>query len=148
MKAKFYLGWAACLLLTLPTTTLAALGAGRPAATPPDPVGAGGMAQVLLGLLLVIGMIVGVAWLARRFGHIQTDATGALRVLGGLSMGPRERVVLVQVGDQQLLLGVAPGRVSTLHILDKPLVQTAPRGPANETFATRLAGVLKQGKPS
>ena len=50
--------------------------------------------------------------------------------------------------EMQLLLGVAPGRVSTLHVLDKPLVQAAPRGPANDTFAARLAGVLKQGKPS
>ncbi len=148
MKPNTRLALLLCLILAHPVAAVAALGAGRVAVTPPDPVGAGGMAQVFLGLLLVIGMIVGVAWLARRFGNFQTDASGGLRVIGGLSMGPRERVVLVQVGDQQLLLGVAPGRVSTLHVLDKPLALKLPPGPANDTFAARLAGILKQGKPS
>ena len=148
MKLKPQLILVTCLVLAHPVAALAVPTIGRPAVAPPDPVGAGGMAQVFLGLLLVIGMIVGVAWLARRFGNFQTAASGALRVIGGLSMGPRERVVLVQVGDQQLLLGVAPGRVSTLHVLDKPLVAVPPTAVGNDTFAARLAGILKQGKPS
>ena len=148
MKLKPQLVLVTCLVLAHPVIVMAVPTIGRPAVAPPDPVGAGGMAQVFLGLLLVIGMIVGVAWLARRFGNFQTAASGALRVVGGLSMGPRERVVLVQVGDQQLLLGVAPGRVSTLHVLDKPLVAAPPAAVANDTFAARLAGILKQGKPS
>ena len=148
MKPNTSLTLMLCFILAHPVAAMAALGAGRPAVAPPDPVGAGGMAQVFLGLLLVIAMIVGVAWLARRFGNFQTTANGGLRVVGGLSMGPRERVVLVQVGDRQLLLGVAPGRVSTLHVLDKPLPQVSPPGLANDTFAARLAGMLKQGKPS
>ncbi len=148
MKLNTQLTLISCLVLAHPVVAMAVPGIGRPAVAPPDPVGAGGMAQVFLGLLLVIGMIVGVAWLARRFGNFQTAASGALRVVGGLSMGPRERVVLVQVGDQQLLLGVAPGRVSTLHVLDKPLVAAMPPGLEKDTFAARLAGLLKQGKPS
>jgi flagellar protein FliO/FliZ len=148
MKPNFSLTLMLCCILAHPAAALATLGAGRPAVTPPDPVGAGGMVQVVLGLLLVIGMIVGVAWLTRRFGNFQADASGALRVIGGLSMGPRERVVLVQVGDRQLLLGVAPGRVSTLHVLDQPLVPLSPSAPANDSFAARLAGLLKQGKPA
>ena len=146
MKPNSSLTLLSCLILAHPVAAMAAFGAGRPAVAPPDPVGAGGMAQVVLGLLFVIAMIVGVAWLTRRFGNFQTDASGALRVLGGLSMGPRERVVLVQVGDKQLLLGVAPGRVSTLHVLDKPLALVTPTGPANDSFAARLASLLKQGK--
>lgn len=148
MKPNSSLTLLFCLYLAHPATALATLGVGRPAVAPPDPVGAGGMAQVFLGLLLVIAMIVGVAWLMRRLGNFQTTANGALRVVGGLSMGPRERVVLVQVGEQQLLLGVAPGRVSTLHVLDKPLALTSTPGATHDTFATRLAGILKQGKSS
>ena len=148
MKLNYRLTLLLCWLLAHPAAALATLGAGRPAVAPPDPVGAGGMFQVFLGLMLVIGMIVGVAWLTRRFGSFQTDASGALRVIGGLSMGPRERVVLVQVGEQQLLLGVAPGRVSTLHVLAKPLVPVSPATLVNDSFAARLAGLLKQGRPS
>ncbi len=148
MKLNSQLALLSCFILAHPVAALAVPSVGRPAVAPPDPVGAGGLAQVFLGLLLVIGMIVGVAWLARRFGNFQTAASGALRVVGGLSMGPRERVVLVQVGDQQLLLGVAPGRVSTLHVLDKPLIAVTKPGLEKDTFAARLAGMLKQGKPS
>lgn len=146
MHTRFIL--LSCLLLAQSRPALAALGAGRPVVAPPDPVGAGGLAQVFLGLLLVVGMIVGVAWVARRFGNFHNTASGALRIVGGLPMGPRERVVLVQVGDRQLLLGVAPGRVSTLHVLDKPITDPPVSGPVHDSFAARLAGLLKQGRPS
>ena len=42
-----------------------------------------------------------------------------IQVLGGVSLGPRERAVLISVQGQRLLLGVAPGRVQTLHVLGK-----------------------------
>ena len=41
--------------------------------------------------------------------------------MGGISLGGKERIVLVQVGEQQLLVGVAPGSLRTLHVLDQPL---------------------------
>lgn len=77
--------------------------------------------QLTLGMVVVLGLIMGIAWLLKRSGRFQMAAGGGLRVLGGLSMGTRERVVLLQVGETQLLLGVAPGRVQTLHVLEKPL---------------------------
>ncbi|MEW8461479.1 MAG: flagellar biosynthetic protein FliO [Candidatus Thiodiazotropha endolucinida] len=42
---------------------------------------------------------------------------GMVRVVGGASVGTRERVIVVEVDNQRLLLGVAPGQVRTLHIL-------------------------------
>lgn len=129
------------LLLALPSPALAAA----------DPALGGSLLQVLLGLVAVLVMIGGGAWLLRRMGPLQAGASGALRILGGLSMGARERVVLIQVGKTQLLLGVAPGRVQTLHVLDQPLPLAAPGGnsPAGTPqagFAERLAGLLQQGK--
>jgi flagellar protein FliO/FliZ len=111
-------------------------------------VGAGSVLQLLAGLAVVIGAIFGLAFLARRFGRFPT-AAGRLRVVGGLSLGARERVVLVQVGEQQLLLGVAPGRVQTLHVLAQPL-PLAPLAPAasGEGFAERLAALMRgRGAP-
>ena len=89
-----------------------------------DPMVMTSLWQLTLGLLLVLGLIVAIAWVLKRSGRFQMAAGGGLRILGGLSMGTRERVVLLQVGDTQLLVGVAPGRVQTLHILDKPLGST------------------------
>jgi flagellar protein FliO/FliZ len=81
------------------------------------------MGQVLTGLLLVLGAIVACAWVVRRMLRMHPGVDGRLRLLGGLSLGPRERIVLVQAGETQLLVGVAPGRVQTLHVLDEPLAE-------------------------
>jgi len=109
-----------------------------------EPGLASNLLHMILGLLVVVAIILAGAWLLRRFGRISPGRQGALRILDGLSVGPRERLVLVQVGDTQLLLGVAAGRVQTLHVLDKPL-PPIPDGRANTgNFAVRLGDLLKQ----
>lgn len=119
-------------------------------------VSSGSLLQVTLGLLVVLGIIIGVAWMLRRYGRLQSAASGSLKILGGLSVGPRERVVLLQAGDTQLLVGVAPGRVQTLHVLDTPILP-AEALPAVEdasadmqerlkSFAERLNTAIKQRK--
>jgi len=109
-----------------------------------EPVGVGNYVQMVLGLILVIGLIIGLAWLTRRMGNFRGGVAGSLKLLGGLSLGQRERVVLLQVGETQLLLGVAPGRINTLHVLDKPL-ETGEGVAANVSFAKRLQDVIRQG---
>ena len=79
------------------------------------------LVRLVGGLLVVLFLILALGWAMRRVGRYTSPVAGQLRVLGGVSVGTRERVVLVQVGEQQLLVGVAPGRVQTLHVLDKPL---------------------------
>ncbi len=127
------------LSLTLPTVALAA---GDKA--PADPVGAGGILQVFIALVFVLALIVGLAFLLRRFSTVQPGAAGAIRVLGGVALGQRERAVLVQVGETQLLIGIAPGEIRTLHVLDKPV--TLPTGAAGDSgFAERLAAAMRRG---
>ncbi len=120
-------------------------------------VSSGNLMQVTLGLLFILTLIVGIAWLLRRYGGLQSAASGSLKVIGGLSVGPRERVVLLQAGDTQLLVGVAPGRVQMLHVLSKPLLtpEITPvpvftggiSGNDVRSFAQRLSNAIKQRKP-
>ncbi len=114
-----------------------------------DPSAVGGIAQTLLGLIAVLAAIVGVAWLLRRVGSLPTGAQSVIRVLGGASMGARERVVLVQVGETQMLLGVAPGRVQALHVFAQPVVAVRGAEPTPvSAFSERLLALLKQrGQP-
>lgn len=118
---------------------------GRPAPAPVEPVGAASLLQVVLALILVLVLIIGMAWLMRRMGGLTQVGGGVVRVLGGVPVGQRERVVLIQVGAKQLLLGVAPGRVQTLHVLDEPISVNAPAGSGGESFAERLSTALKKG---
>lgn len=76
--------------------------------------------QVLFSLGIVLAVIVGAAWLLRRFSSGQMGAGGVVKVIGGVALGPKERLVLVEVGETWLVLGVAPGQVSALHTLVRP----------------------------
>ncbi len=136
-------------LLGLPTQVLAAQAEPLAAKVKPlsgEVANGGSLLQALAGLLVVLAVIVLLAWLLRRFGRVGFNSAGTLRVLGGLSMGARERIVLVQAGETQILLGVAPGRVQTLHVLDKP-IEPDVRGGTEAGFADRLREVMKRGKP-
>jgi flagellar protein FliO/FliZ len=82
---------------------------------------AGSLAQVTLSLVLVLAAVFAAAWLVRRLKTFGKFASGPIQIIADVSLGTKERAVLVQVGGKQLLLGVAPGRVSTLHVLDEPI---------------------------
>ncbi|MDW8467973.1 MAG: flagellar biosynthetic protein FliO [Burkholderiales bacterium] len=87
--------------------------------------------QALAALALVLAAIGAAAWLARRLQGMGAAARGApLALRGALAVGPRERVVLVEVEGVRLVLGVAPGRVSALATLPASAPQQAPLAPA------------------
>lgn len=102
--------------------------------------------QVLFGLGLVLAAIAGTAWLLRRFSPGQVAAAGSLRVVGGVAVGPKERVLLVDVGDTRLVLGVAPGHISMLHQMPRPANETvAPESDRDaESFYARFKDILNK----
>ncbi|MEW6313685.1 MAG: flagellar biosynthetic protein FliO [Pseudomonadota bacterium] len=79
-----------------------------------------GMLQVMLGLVLVLAALAATVWLLRRFAPGAAGAGGAVRIIGGVMVGPKEKVILVEVGDTWLLLGVGGGQVNALHSMPKP----------------------------
>ncbi|GAB6068060.1 hypothetical protein JCM13664_13790 [Methylothermus subterraneus] len=95
------------------TAALPAAAQAAPAGLDPPLAG-----QWLGGLAVVLVLIVLSLWLLQRLSRWHAPAGGQLRVLGGLSLGGRERLLVVEVGQTQLVLGVAPGRVQTLHVLE------------------------------
>lgn len=105
------------------------------------------LTRLTLGLVAVVAAIVLLGWLLRRMGAVGGGAGGQVRVVGGVSVGNRERILLVQAGKTQLLVGVAPGRVQTLHVLDEPIetpeTGTGTSGQAGP-FAARLRQVMQR----
>ena len=102
--------------------------------------------QLILGLIIVLICIVALAWFAKRMNRLQSSTGSMLKIIGGLSMGSRERVVLLQVGSEQLLIGVSPGRISKLHVLDTPLEDAETN--LEKTFAENLAEKVFQKNSS
>lgn len=76
--------------------------------------------QAVFGLALVLAAIAAAAWALRRFTQRVSASGGAMRTVSVLAVGPRERVVLVECGDAWIVVGVAPGRVSPLHSMQRP----------------------------
>ena len=123
------------LLLTLGTAA-SALGfaqqATRPFAAPatvttPAPSGIASLGQVTIALGLVLAVIFAAAWALRRMRGFGKTGTGALDIVADLPLGQKERAVLIRVGTTQVLLGVAPGRVTTLHVLPEPVNVEPPK---------------------
>jgi flagellar protein FliO/FliZ len=111
----------------LPTQTIAttqSTARPMPAASPAD---AGSLGGTVFALFLVVGLILALGWLAKRMpGFGRGASNNGLRMVASLPIGARERVVVVEVGSTQLLLGVGPGGTRTLHTLDTPLPEAGP----------------------
>ena len=119
-------------LLLLATTQAVAQAA--QAASPADP--GGSLWQLLLGLALVLALVIGSLWILKKLVAPRGESAGLLRVVAGAAVGTRERVVIVEIGSTWLVLGVAPGRVSTLAEVPRQSVapQAARPGPSGDGF--------------
>jgi flagellar protein FliO/FliZ len=142
---------ASTAVTTVPSTTTTA-----PAITPMRPPpqvalpassgsGAAGLLQTIFALLLVLGLLIGLAWLLKRYGPKPGGGLANLRVVGALNIGGRERIMVVEVGDQWIVVGAAPGRVNALHTMPRQDVDLgAGTGAAQGSIpATRFADWLK-----
>lgn len=129
----------AILLLPL----LSAGGAARAAETTAGSAVAspGSLLQVLFGLVVVLALMAAAAWALKRMGVAGTGTGNVARIVGGVSVGNRERLVVVEVADQWIVVGVAPGRVSTLSTMPR---QELPHTPPATADAPNFASWLKQ----
>jgi flagellar protein FliO/FliZ len=108
----------------------------------PHPTGIGGLGEVAFALLIVLAAIFVVAWLVRRMRIVGNRVGGAIDILANVQLGQKERAVLLKVGTTQILIGVAPGQVNTLHVLTEPLELAKPpagtSGDSGNAFRTIL----------
>ena len=142
MKLPFFrAGITAALLLA----AHAAMAAARPIDVP-SVVNTGSMVKITLSLQLVLAAIVAVAWLLKRMNFAQQGKANLLKVIGSVAIGQRERVVLLEVGDTWLLVGVGPGQIRTLHTLAKDESQD-PLPDTDKQFGKMLSSLLKN-RPS
>jgi len=108
--------------------------------SPPPGVSFATMMQTFAGLALILGLFVGAAWLLRRMngGKSFAASNGPMRIVSSLPVGARERIILLELEDTWLVVGIAPGEIRTLH--------TLPRGslPADSQENGQFGQWLKQ----
>jgi flagellar protein FliO/FliZ len=110
--------WRTWLLLLLVTPAWAV---NTIPAAPAGPSSLMGLVQVVFGLVVVLAAILGCAWLFRRMSNGMVGIPRHLRVVSAVMVGQRERVVIVELGDEWLVLGVTAQSVNLLSSHPKPL---------------------------
>jgi len=133
-------------VLALPFSVLAAEPIATAAAVAAPAVSsgvAGQLTQLVLGLLLVLGLIFFLAWMLRRVQQAGPAGKGqVIELIGSRALGPRDRLMLVQVGNEQILLGLSPGTITALHVLKEPVQVPGASEKATPEFAQRLLEML------
>lgn len=115
MSARRWFRAAAPLAVLVAAPALAAEGGG------PVVASAASLVQLVLGLLAVVAALLLFARFLPRLGGFGPAAHPRFRILASLPIGHRERIVLMQAGERQIVVGVAPGRINALHVLEEPL---------------------------
>ena len=96
--------------------------------------------SMIMSLLMVLVVIIISAMILKRFQGVRHSVNG-LKIVTSLHLGAKEKLVVVQAGDKQLLLGVTPQQITLLETLDEPLVNSKEN---SVDFAQSLAKLLKQ----
>ena len=89
---------------------------------PPQPAvatSANSFVQTIIGLTIVLGALALFAWAMKRFGPRPATGAAGLRIVGALNLGGRERIMVVEVGDQWIVVGASPGRVNALATMPR-----------------------------
>lgn len=96
--------------------------------------------QMMAGLIVVLALIVGLSWLARRFNLAGVGAASSMKITAALSVGAKEKILVLEVENQRLLVGVTAQQISLLRVLGD-----APEAPTGSDFANRMQTLLKAG---
>ena len=104
--------------------------------------------QLVLGLIVVVLCIIALAWFAKKMNNFQPLADDSLKMISTISMGTRERIVLLQVGEEQILIGVSPGRINKLHVLNKPIEKVVGNqgGATGKGFSDKFKSMMADAK--
>lgn len=106
-----------------------------------EPMSFSSVAQVFAGLVAVLLLFGLVVFVLKRLGGFKTTSGGKMQIVDGLSVGTRERVILMQVGEKQILLGITPQNVNALHVFDETVIETNTASPSG--FAGLLQNQLQ-----
>lgn len=109
---------------------------------PASPELGSGLWQMALGFGLVLALLMGSLWLLKRISTPHGAAGHVLKVISAVGVGPRERVVVVEIDEKWLVLGVAPGSITALHELPRRELPAQPHLPPLPEFAARLKSIL------
>ena len=110
---------------------------------PASPLSVSSLAQLTLSLVAIVGLIFAISWVLKRLKvSAPRGGRGQIAVLDELTLGARERVMLLRVGDSQVLVGIGAGGMVALTPLSTPIALK--ESPPTPVFADRLREFMKR----
>ena len=107
-------------------------------------VSSNAIVQMLLGLGFIVALLFGGAWFLRRLnGGRSFGQSGPMRIVGGLMLSARERIVLIEVAGEWIVVGVVPGQIKTLHTMPKGELPAG--NPGEKPFVQWLKQMSERG---
>lgn len=134
-------------LLFLFTFSAELLAADRVITNNISPVNSEKVLTIIGGLLFIIALILVAGWLSRKYMGVAGIGKGVIRIVSGLSLGGKDRIVVVEVGGEQVLLGISPGRISKLHTLSER-IEVSNDVIKKPSFIEKLNNEISKRKPN
>ena len=97
--------------------------------------------KMFLGLIFTIGIIFLLAWISRKTKLINTFNSGyQIKTLATQALTNREKICLLQVGDKQILIGIAPGNINKIHVFEEHVkpIETEQESGVGSDFAQQF----------
>lgn len=105
----------------------------------------GSLLQTIAALVFVLALLMALAWAMKRYGPKAMGNSNKMRVVSSLNLGGRERIVLIEVADQWIVVGASPGRINALATVPRQDSDLAPlASPQNGPAAANFSEWLKQ----
>jgi len=112
---------------------------------PVDPVSSSYLLKLIIAMVFILLLIFGLAWIMKKMQLTQHSNNGLIQIVSAISVGQRDRIALIQVGEEQLLVGLTPGRIETLHMLKSP-VKVGEAKQDNQSFSEKFNSLLNRDR--
>lgn len=107
-----------------------------------DPTSSTYLLQMLAALVGIILLIFVLAWMFKKLQLTRTGGQGLIRIVSVLPVGTRDRIALLQVGEEQILVSLSPGKIEKLHALQQPVDVEESQQPS-ETLPHRFQSLMQ-----
>jgi flagellar protein FliO/FliZ len=104
------------------------------------------LASVIGGLAIILILIYGLSWFVKRFAQGGFMQNPGMKMVSSMALGTRERLMLVEVGGKQILLGVTATQINNLHVFDEPVIVAEKTQAATSEFSHKLMAILQKNQ--
>ncbi len=135
---------ASAISVILPFSPLAVV-ASQEVVPMPSAIGAADVMGVGSGLVVVIAAIMLVGFWYSKSRAVHGSDNNVIKILATQTLGPKERIVLIEVADKQMVLGMTSSQVQTLHVFDESVVDTSEQT-ISHSFVERLKSAVRANR--